>query len=190
MILLSILIPSTFDRQPMLDLLLAELNEQIKEGGAEDNVEILTCIDNRERTVGSKRNELYIKAKGLYSISIDSDDWIASNYIVKHLSAAKESCDAISLNGWIETNGKDRISWRISKDNPYTSINENGQQIYLRYNNHISAIKSEICKQFLFEDISHQEDYRWATAIHNSAIIQTEAKTEGELYFYRYNNTK
>ncbi len=189
-LVLSILIPSTIDRAPMLHQLITELNRQIKECGAEDKVEILTDIDNREKNIGAKRNDLYARAKGVYSISLDDDDWVASEYISEHLRAAEEDCDAISLNGFMTTNNENKISWRISKDYPYVAATENGKTVYLRFNNHISSIKSEICKQFKFEDKSFGEDYAWALAIHNAGVIKTESKTNGELYHYRYMTNK
>jgi hypothetical protein len=174
----------------MLNQLTLELAKQIEMCDAAGKVEILYDVDNREKTVGAKRNDLYAKAKGIYSVSIDSDDWVARDYISEHLRAAEEGCDAISLNGFMTINNENKISWRISKDNPYIATIEDNKTVYLRFNNHISAIKSEICKQFKFEDKSFGEDYAWALAIHNAGVIKTEAKTNGELYHYRYQTNK
>lgn len=188
--ILSILIPSTHDRNEMLQRLLKELLFQIQECNATEKVEIVTDIDNREKLIGDKRNDLLSRATGIYQTSIDSDDWIASNYISEILKAAKEDCDCISINGWMETNGGNRISWRISKDNPYCAATENGQTVYLRFHNHLGVVKTEIAKQFKFESVSFSEDYKWALQMHNAEVLKTEAKTEGELYFYRYSTIK
>lgn len=191
MIVLSILICSIHERAGMLSLLMQELNRQIEQNNANDLVEIIVETDCRgESTTGAKRNELYKLAAGTYSTSIDDDDRVAPNYLSEILKAAKEDTDSIAISGWIETNGKDRVHWDISKDNGYEAVKDNGVTVYKRYPNHITPIKSEICKRFLFEDISHFEDFKWATLIHNSGLIKTEAKTQGELYYYRYNNTK
>lgn len=189
-IILSVLIPSTIDRASMLHELITELNRQIAECNAHDKVEILTDIDNREKTVGAKRNDLYLRARGIYSGSIDSDDWIAPNYISENLKAAEFDCDAISLDGKMTTNGENPISWRISKDYPYVAVIENNKTVFLRWNNHLGFIKSEICKQFKFEDIAFSEDYNWSKLIHEAQVIKTEAKTNGELYYYRYQTNK
>lgn len=187
---LSILIPSTHDRNEMLQKLLKELMFQIQECVATDKVEIITDIDNKEKLIGDKRNDLLQRATGIYETSIDSDDWIAPTYIYEILKAAEEDCDCISLNGWMETNGGNRISWRISKDNPYCAATENNKTVYLRFQNHIGIIKTEIAKQFKFESVAFGEDYKWGLSIHNSGVLKTEAKTNGELYFYQYSTNK
>ena len=78
---LSILICSLYERAGMLSGLLRELHKQIDECNAGEEVEVLTLIDNRERSTGSKRNELYGKAIESYSVSVDDDDKIPPYYI-------------------------------------------------------------------------------------------------------------
>lgn len=186
-IVLSILIPSTFDREKQFNGLLSVLSYQIRMGGYRDKVEILSEIDNKEIPTGTKRNVLYKRAKGRLSVSIDSDDKIEPTYIESIMTAAEQDPDAIAICGWMTTNSMNRVDWFISKDNDYCAAkDENGKEIYLRWNNHISPIRTNIAQQFKFPDVYIGEDYIWSKQIHESGLIQTEIKIDTPLYHYDY----
>lgn len=187
--IISILICSLYERAGMLAGLLREIHSQIDECEAKDKVEVITLIDNRERATGSKRNDLYDKAIGTYSVSIDDDDRIPPYYISELLKAAEEGKDCFAINGIITFNGANEKKWYISKDLPYDTIKDMyGDEIYRRYPNHICPIKSEITKQVKFQDITVREDYLWATEIHNLKLIKSETIINPPMYFYDYKN--
>lgn len=184
---LSILIPTTYDREEVLSRLLYTLNNQIFACRAVNMVEILIECDNKELPTGTKRNILLVKSKGRYVVSIDSDDEVPTYYIEEILKAAEYDSDCMGINGIMTTNGGDEKRWFIAKDNPYVaSRDENGKEIYLRYQNHISPIKRSIAIQFKFPDVYQGEDYSWATAIHESGLIKTETKIEKPMYHYKF----
>ena len=189
--ILSILIPSTFDRRTVLISLLINIYNQIARNNADEIVEVLIEEDDREIPTGTKRNTLVLKSKGKYIVFVDSDDFIVEDYVALILKAAESDCDAIGISGWMTTNGHSRVDWFISKDHPYTAaVDRKGNVIYLRYNNHISPIKREIACQFKFPDIYQGEDYQWATEIHNSGLIKTETIIEKPIYHYDFRTNK
>ena len=153
-------------------------------------VEIITCVDNRNFSTGHKRNLLYQMASGIYSVSIDDDDIVPAYYIEELLNAAASDADTFAINGEITTDGRDRTQWLISKDNRYVTSEENGVKVYLRYPNHITPIKTSITKMFMFPDITFGEDYQWATKIHNSGAIKTEYRIDKPMYHYKYISKK
>lgn len=174
--ILSICICTLTKRVGLLAVLLRELTRQIEENNATDLVEFCIEEDNGELTTGTKRNKTYEKARGLYVLSHDDDDWPAPYYIKELLEAAKKGCDAIAMNGTMTTDGKQMRRWFISKDNPYIASNDKrGNIIYLRFHNHLSPIKREIATHFKFPDVSMAEDYAFALAVHKSGLIKTEA---------------
>lgn len=184
---LSILICSLHKRTGMLVLLLQELYRQIELLNVSGQVEILVEFDNMDLPTGTKRNILYQKAKGRYSISVDDDDWIPEYYIEELLKAAAKDVDCFAINGVITVNGINEKKWYISKELPYiTSKDEYGNEIFLRYPNHITAIRSNIAKRFKFPDKTIAEDYDWATQIHKSGLIKTEYIIEKPMYYYKF----
>lgn len=207
MIKLSILICSLEERKNDLVILLLNLMRQCQEYSFKDTVidrqgdlvittytfdevEIITALDNRNFTTGYKRNILYQMAKGKFLISADDDDEVPKYYIEELLKAAEQDVDCFAINGSITVNGKDEKKWYISKDLEYVTKGVGNETYYTRYPNHITAIRSEIAKQFIFPDKVYAEDFAWATQIHNSGLIKTEVAIEKPMYFYKYKNPK
>ena len=184
---LSILIPSLIDRAESLNLLKIELERQVLENGLLGQVETITLVDNRELTIGAKRNELLKRANGEYLCYFDDDDYPSRKYIKRIFEGIKEKPDCCSLMGLITWNGENpeifehSIKYSEYKTNPPT----NGIR-YERYPNHLNVIKSEIAKQFKFEEINFGEDTKWATRLFMSGLLKTEYYIHDVLYEYRY----
>jgi glycosyltransferase involved in cell wall biosynthesis len=191
MIKLSILIPSTDDRDELLYELLDHLHYQLDEFGVKNEVEIITDIDNGELSVGRKRQRLIEKAKGEYLCFIDSDDWVSNDYIEEIFLAMKENPDVIGFFGYMTHSGMNRENFRISKDLPYiTVLDAFGNKEYLRHSNHLSIIKRVIALQIGYNDLQFAEDYDYSLRLKNSNLIKTEKIIESYLYHYRYNKNK
>lgn len=156
-----------------------------------NKVEIISAIDDRKITTGKKRNILIEQAIGKYVVFHDDDDIPADFYVEEILKGCIHKVDAMAMTGIMTTDGANPERWEISKDNQYITIVKDGKNVYLRYQNHISPIKREIASKFEFPDITHGEDYAWATAIHNSGLIKTEYKIERHpMYIYDYRTNK
>lgn len=186
-VLLSILIPSTFDRAEMLSELIDHLKYQIEECNAKDSVEIITDVDNGECSIGKKRQRLIEAANGLYVVQIDSDDWVANDFIEWILLSIEQNPDVIGFSGYMTTGGINRDNFRISKDLPYITISDaHGAKSYLRFNNHLSPIKKEIALKIGFKDLRFGEDYDYAKRLQESGLIKKEVYIEMDMYHYKY----
>jgi hypothetical protein len=108
--LLSILIPTVVGRERQWNELHEIIFAQVKvttgfmcsddrrfTGGGAGEVELLTCKDNKEITIGEKRELLYHRANGLYSFQIDDDDSIAPDAIKLILEAITQLPDCITF---------------------------------------------------------------------------------------------
>lgn len=189
--LLSILIPSTNDRNDMLYNLLDHLHYQLEEEKLEDKVEIITDIDNGEESIGNKRQRLIQKAKGEWICFIDSDDWVANDYIEWIFLAMKENPDVINFSGFMTTSGANRENFKIGKDFPYITIKDaHGRNEYYRYSNHLSIIKRIIALQIGYKNLRFAEDYDYAKRLKESGLIKTEYLIDAELYHYKYVKVK
>jgi glycosyltransferase involved in cell wall biosynthesis len=150
------------------------------------SVEILTAIDSGEWTTGRKRNWLLSQAVGDYVVFVDDDDEIPAYYVEELLKAHGSGADCFGINGIITTNGADEKQWFISKDYEYKAEQRDGREVYLRYPNHITPIKRKIALLAEFPDVSHGEDYEWATKIRKTGKIKTECTIERPMYHYKF----
>lgn len=181
---LSILIPTLPERKEMLSHLLSTLHIKYL-----PEVEILTDDDTKLST-GAKRNRLLQRASGEYVVFIDDDDEVSDIYIAAILVAIKKKPDVIGFSGWMTTNGGKRSEFKISVNNPYTTIKEKGTLTYLRFNNHLSPIKRDIALKIGYRDISREEDYDYAVRLKTSGFIQFEVYINRPLYHYKFIHPK
>ena len=181
---LSVLICTIVERKTVFNILIAELNK-LRDGNSE--IEILSECDNKEMSIGAKRNLLLSKAKGDYVCSIDDDDWIDSEYFIKILQALERDPDCVQMIGMMNTDGfnQKRFEHSIS----HFQYFEN-HDVYYRYPNHLNPIKRGIAIQFKFPEQNFGEDTNWATQIRDSGLLQTEASIDKVIYHYRYKSRK
>lgn len=209
MIKLSILIPSLKDRGQTLNTILKQLEAQcngIADIGVWDSfgegtdvfvhyfhngVQCIVYIDNREKSIGEKRNTLLELAEGKYSCFVDDDDSLPDNYIELLLGGIEKEADCCSLKGIITTNGGDPRVYEHSLK--YSEWRTNGDDAVVKYErppNHLNCIKSEIAKQFKFPETYHGEDHVWSMAIQKSGLLKTEHYIDQVIYYYNYNSKK
>ena len=65
-----------------VELLTNRIYSQIGDLKAESKVEVIVICDNKEISIGEKRNRLYTAASGEFSVQIDDDDDVAGNYVL------------------------------------------------------------------------------------------------------------
>ena len=181
---LSILICSLESRKYLLEDLLIELYRQ---AFGTEGIEILTYVDNKQLSTGYKRQALINEATGKYIIFIDDDDWVEPYYIEELLKASESDADCFAINGWITTNGRNKMQWFLSKDNANETKFKNGVPYYLRKTNHITAVKKELALKAGFPDKSNAEDKFYSDRV--APLCKTEYKIEKPLYFYKFITT-
>lgn len=200
---LSILIPTTPERKPFLDKLFVQFEDQLSpfslrvgsysivRYACKEDVEILVFPDNKQSSVGAKRNAILSEAKGEYIASVDSDDRISNNYFKLLFEGIEKGVDCCSLKGVITEDGKNPLIFEHSIKYKEYKTNPEGMPVrYERYPNHLNCIKASIAKQFKFPDKNHSEDTEWATQIFNSGLIKTEHYIDEIIYYYDYISNK
>lgn len=200
MTLLSLLIPTTPDRADMTEVLRHSLASQIRASqshGLWANGEVkIHILDTPkwdkanpvlEHSIGWKRNRLLDLSTGLYIAFIDSDDRVASDYIELLLEGIDQGPDCCSLNGIITEDGKNPLRFQHSiRHNAYVTAPDAEEVRYLRYPNHLNAIRADIAKRFRFPETMHGEDTDWATQIHKSHLLKTEYDIPEVIYYYEW----
>lgn len=149
------------------------------------NVEIITALDNKQITVGAKRQKLLNIAKGEYVCFIDDDDTILDGYIPLILKACESKPDCIGFDGYITTNRANKQLFEISKDFKTWYTKDN---IHYRTPNHLSPVKRNIAILAGFQDKQKGEDAAYSNKI--LPMLNTEVKINEQLYYYNFDTTK
>lgn len=187
---LSILIPTVVGREEKLQRLMDILDPQFDElvrwsvHTGEMPVEIIIDKDNKEVSIGAKRQRMLEKALGEWVVFIDDDDLVASTYISDILNAAKE--DEVDAIGFLidcydgrNYTGRAKASLKYSDWGEY----HDGYR-YVRTIYHKTPVKRKLALKAGFKDERYGEDYSYAMRLKN--YLQTEKFIDKVLYFYRY----
>lgn len=179
---LSILLCSTQNRyNTFLPKILKNL---FKQSESLAGVEILTLIDNKQRMLGTKRNDLLNIAKGDYVVFVDDDDRVATDYISQLLSAAELNSDIITFQVSVSLNGSKPKICHYSKD--YDS-DYNTSIEYHRLPNHIMCVRRELALQVKYKDILRGEDADYSKRL--KPILKSQTTINKVLYHYDFNQS-
>lgn len=203
MILLSILIPTVLGREESLNNLLSvmskysplDVKSDLKENefgytGTKydlEDVEIIVVKDNKQNTIGAKREYMYNLANGLYSQMTDDDDELAPNAIQLILEAIRSNPEipCITFRENCMMNGEYKSSNHSIKYEKWQD-NFDGYS-YVRCPFYKDVIRTDIAKSVPFPHIRYNEDEQWSMAI--KPLLTDEIHIEEELYHYIYNET-
>ncbi len=187
--LLSILIPTVFEREDLCNLLLQKLGSQILNLNGTDKimVSVMREVDNKEMSIGEKREKLYQKATGLFSWQIDDDDDIAEGSIEKILEAIKNNPDVDCIT-FREKCIIDGVYKRSNFSHKYDGWKDNFDGFdWVRDVFYKCVIKTEIAKKVPFPHIRYNEDQQWGVAL--KPFIHTEHHIDEEIYYYIHNSS-
>ena len=181
--LLSILIPTTPERQVEFDRLLDRL--EILSAGY--SVKIISDDTGKQMTIGEKRERLYKAANGLYSLQIDDDDDIADNAIELIIGAIKSNpgVDVISFEEYCNMDGKE---YKSNHSNDYLDWEGDGSFEFpdgFHFHRTIfykDVIKTELAKSVPFVYCRFGEDHLFAKDL--KPHIKSEFHIAEQLYRY------
>lgn len=181
---LSILVPSIEERRGnFLKRITSELDRQTLPYRGQ--VEVLTLVDNRELSVGEKRNRLLEMATGEFLVFIDDDDRIAPDYldeVMSVLGVSDPDCivyDCIcEITGW---SGEIRKTLYCKYGIEYAYTND-GAGNWRGKPAHTMVWKSSIAKKHRYKHISAGEDVDWVKRA--CVEIQDQHRIDKVLYYY------
>lgn len=183
----SILICTLHERAEQFERLCKKLQNQIEQLRLSDTIEILYFNDNRENSVGFKRNALLRASQGKYVCYVDDDDDIHDQYIEFIYNRLIKNPDCLSLAGIITFDGISSCHFIHSLQYDYY-FDKDG--VYFRPPNHLNPIRRSIAVQFSFPERNFEEDTDWAMQLARSKLLKTEEIISEPYYFYHYQRNK
>lgn len=180
---LSILIPSTFNREEMTEELASKLRFQAKDKPVEVNV----FYDDKTLSIGAKRQQMLEEAKGEYVVFIDSDDDVPDYYVDEILEAAERNPDCIGFEMEVHgINKKGKVEKASASKRHKKWRNRIGGFDYVRTIYHKNPIKREIALQIGFKDMRFGEDFCYSQRLQKSGLLNFEVYINKVMYIYRY----
>lgn len=190
--ILSILIPTTPDRKESFDLLVQELERQIA-GYSEGMIEIISDDTGKEMPIGEKRDLLYKRANGTFSVQWDSDDWISPNgigLIIRHLTIGYNYIDGIGYQERCLINGVELLS---NFSNKYDDWEGEGSFEFpdgFHYHRTLffkTPIRTRICQEVgVNKTCRFGEDHDFARRV--KPYIQNSVDIPAQIYHYIHNS--
>jgi len=182
--ILSVLIPATPRRYhshlwPLWQKLQAQVDAMQRDG----DVELLVFLDNRQRTIGEKRDALVQMSRGEFIAFVDDDDDVADEYIAALVGAAERSSadvSVITFDQRASVNGAEAIcSFSLRHRNePFA------QPSFKRSAWHVCAWRGDMARRVRFPATNYGEDWAWAK--HLVIDAKGEYHIDRVLHAYRY----
>jgi hypothetical protein len=189
-IILSILVPAITERmEKQIELVnnILFFSEKYKE-----EVEILSFLDNRKRTIGEKRDGLVQLAQGQFCTFVDDDDGISEDYFKKIIPVLKECNEEISVvcfnilsiinNYPCDVNvHPDNINEQLQWDENTKRYKECKRKPF-----HNAIWRTSLAQSVRFPKMNYGEDWHWASRLNDK--INKFKIINKTLYIYNYND--
>jgi len=177
----TIMIPTIVGRESRLYILLESIEERRKRICPSLKVEIRLSFDNREKKIGTKRQELLMSVKGKYMSFVDDDDLLTDAYFEDALATIQGDFHVCRLRGQMN-----QYTFTHSVANTLDKPMCEGD-VFLRPPNHLNVMLSEIGKLFTFGNAVRGEDLDWTIRLAKSCNLQREYTSDPSRIHYIYN---
>lgn len=178
--ILSVLIPSVPSRREMALALYDSIAAQA-EGLP---VEILLLLDNKQRSIGKKREALVQIARGDYLVFVDDDDTVADSYVEQIVRAIEARPDVVVFDSLCTLNDGPTVRVRHGLELENQQYNPDG---FTRKPWHVHPWRRELVQGFSFPDTNVGEDWGWCEQFVTQARTQARTEDGQALYHYRFN---
>jgi hypothetical protein len=187
--LLSIQIPTTIDRRDQFVKLHRFIENQIIGSDLVDLVELIWLEDNKEISIGKKRDILYKISSALYSVQIDSDDWLADDFVTKVTAACSQGKDCVVYKESVTVNGENKGDSLFSRDfkgwlEKLSPQINNCTRVRTPF--HKTPILTQICVKTGVRDMRFGEDQNFSKRV--LPFLKTQTYIDEIMYKYRYVN--
>jgi hypothetical protein len=176
----SIMIPTLIERTETFNRLMASIEEKRKRICPELKIEFCIACDNREQSIGKKRQSLLQGSNGKYVSFIDDDDDVTDAYFEDALACIKGGFQVCRLRGQMA-----QYTFTHSIENTLTSPMARGQ-VFLRPPNHLNIMFGDIAKLVSFGDAIRGEDLDWTITLAKFNFFDNEYRSDESRIHYIY----
>ena len=176
----SVLIPTIPGREASLQSLLESIREKVARIAPHIRMEVSINFDNREKSIGRKRQELLQGAKGKYMSFIDDDDQITDAYIEDLRDTIAGGFHVMRLRGQIQ-----QFTFTHSLENTLSGMMARGD-VFLRPPNHLNPMMTDVAKLVPFGDAVRGEDLDWTIRMAKRGFLEREYRSDPDRIHYLY----
>jgi hypothetical protein len=177
----SFLIPTIVGREQPLRNLLQSIHDKMKRLAPSIRYTIQLAYDNREVSIGLKRQSLLQSAEGKYSAFIDDDDDITDAYVEDLAQTIRGSYSVMRLRGRIHPYTFTH-SLAVPLNSPMAK-----DEVFLRPPNHLNPMLSDVAKCIPFGDATNGEDLDWTIRLSKANLLKQEYASSDDRIHYIYN---
>jgi hypothetical protein len=168
----TVLVATIPGREQKLQSLLTSIREKVSRIAPEIRLEICLDFDNRESSIGDKRQRLLHRAAGKYLCFIDDDDDITDAYVEDVRAMMQGNFQTMRLRGkMIDYEFVHSTSVKLS--DPMAT-----KDTFQRPPNHLNPMLADIAKLIPFKSATYGEDLDWTINLCRAGFLQTEYRHE------------
>ena len=176
----TFLIPTIAGREQSLQNLMSSIHEKMARLAPNIRYKINLAFDNREMSIGLKRQNLLQAAEGRYSAFIDDDDDITDAYVEDLVQTIQGSYPVMRLRGRI-----DPYTFTHSLENKLNAPMAR-DDVFLRPPNHLNPMLTDVAKLIHFKDATRGEDLDWTIRLARSGFLTHEYRSDDSRIHYIY----
>jgi hypothetical protein len=180
----SVLIPTIPGRQAGLTRLTDSIREKAARICPDLRYEFCIEFDNKEMSIGAKRQKLLDAAKGKYLSFIDDDDEITDAYLEDLWATIQGGYHTMRLRGQMSQYPFVH-STEMTMSTPMATWDE--PPVFQRPPNHLNPMLSDMAKLIPFKNAVHGEDLDWTLSLFRSKFVETEYRSDPSRTHYIYN---
>jgi hypothetical protein len=159
---------------------MASIREKMARIAPDIKYEITVDFDNREVSIGMKRQRLLESAQGKYMAFVDDDDNITDEYVQDLKATIQGSYHVMRLRGQIC-----QYTFTHSLENKLEGVMAKGD-VFLRPPNHLNPMMTDVAKIIRFGDAVRGEDLEWTIRMAKAGFLSREYSTDDSRIHYIY----
>lgn len=184
MIKLTVCFPTIVGREKEFEYIFNKIGNQVRDLNLTEEIDSVLFKDNKEISIGAKRDSIYKNCKGLFSVQIDDDDDVSDDFIESIYKAITQNPDADCI-GYLERVIMDGVTKYSKISNQFNdwATTPSG---YERTPFFKVPIKTKLCQQIGVADMRFGEDHDFAKRI--KPLLHNEVFIDKALYYYTGNS--